>query len=293
MRKKLKILITGGTGFIGGILSERLRKLGHEVENFDFINGQDIRDYECVERAVRDKDVVFHLAAVADLNWAREHPIETMDINVTGTTQLSVACARHNIFLNYASTCCVYGNQEVHPSDEKTPPNPSEIYACSKLAGEYVVLGYHRLYGLKYNILRFATIYGPNMRKELAVYKFLEQALKGESFTVHGDGKQTRTLTYVDDLVDGCIAVLNKGLENEIVNLTTEEETSVLDIIESVKKLASAKSEISFIEQRPGQVFKEAINASKARKLIGWSAKHSFKKGLQKTYNWIKNINNP
>jgi nucleoside-diphosphate-sugar epimerase len=287
----MKILVTGGSGFIGKRLMERLKSLGHEVENFDFINGQDIRDYEHVERAVKGKDWVFHLAAVADLNWAREHPIETMDINVTGTTQMAIVCARHNVFLSYVSTCCVYGNQEFHPSNEKTLPNPAEVYACSKLAGEYVVLGYHSLYNLRYNILRFATIYGPEMRPALAVYVFFDQALKGEPFTVHGDGKQTRTLTYVDDLIDGCIASMNEHTNGEIINLSTEEEISVLDTIDLIKEITGSNSEISFIEQRPGQVFKEGIDASKAKKLINWSTKHGFKEGLQETYKWLKSTN--
>lgn len=289
-KESKRILITGGEGFIGAALVKRLRELGHEVESFDFVNGQDIRDYEHVEKAVKGRDIVFHLAAAADLNWCRDHPIETMDINVTGTTQLAVACARHNVFLNYASTCCVYGNQETHPSHEGTLPNPAEIYACSKLAGEYVVLGYNRLYNLKYNILRFATMYGPGMRGTLVVYVFLKQALKGEPFTVHGDGKQTRTLTYIDDLIDGCVAVLKKGVENEIINLSTEEEVSVLDIIKTIKELTGSQSEILFVEQRLGQVFKEAIDASKAKKLLNWQAKHSFKQGLKKTYEWMKGL---
>ncbi|MBD3281991.1 MAG: NAD-dependent epimerase/dehydratase family protein, partial [Candidatus Portnoybacteria bacterium] len=162
--KPKKILVTGGGGFIGKRLIRALEKEGHKVENFDFINGKDIRNYEQVEKAIAGKDVVFHLAAAADLNWSREYPIETMDINVTGTTNIAVACAKHNTFLQYASTCCVYGNQETHPIDEKSHPNPTEIYACSKLAGEYAVLGYHKLYGLKHNMLRFATIYGVEMR---------------------------------------------------------------------------------------------------------------------------------
>jgi len=285
----MKILVTGGSGFIGKRLMEKLKDLGHEVENFDFINGQDIRDYEQVERAVKGKDMVFHLAAVADLNFSREHPIENGEINVGGTTQIAVACARHNVFLSYVSTCCVYGNQEVHPSSEKSLPNPAEIYACSKLAGEYVVLGYHHLYNLKYNILRFATVYGPEMRPALAVWIFLDQAMRRVPFTVQGDGKQTRTLTYVDDLIDGCIASMDEKCTNgEIINLSTEEEISVLDVINLAKELTGSKAEITFIEQRPGQVFKEGIDASKAKKLINWSAQHSFKEGMKLTYEWMK-----
>ena len=286
----MKILVTGGEGFIGKILTDKLRALGHEVESFDYLNGQDIRNYEQVERAVKGKDVVYHLAAVADLNWAREHPLETMDINVTGTTQVAVACARNNVLLNYSSTCCVYGNCNEHPSHEETLPKPAEIYAHSKLAGEHIILGYATLYGLRYNIMRYATIYGPGMRKELAIHIFFRQAMRGEPITVHGDGKQSRTLTYIDDLIEGNLGFIKQGVENEIINLSTEEEHSVNEMVEMIKSITGSKSEIKYIDQRPGQVFKEAIDSSKAKKILGWEAKHSFEEGLKKTYEWMKTL---
>jgi UDP-glucose 4-epimerase len=282
----VKTLVTGGRGFIGGALVERLRGLGHEVGVFDKVDGQDILDPAAVDRAVEGMDAVFHIAAAADLNWARDHPRESMALNVEGTTNIVDACAPRGVRLLYASTCCVYGNQEHHPEDESTLPNPSEIYACSKLAGEYVVLGYHRMFGMPFTILRFATIYGPGMRDALAVHVFLDQALRGQPFTVHGDGTQTRTLTYIDDLIDGCVAALDKG-HNETLNLSTEEEITVRDMIDRIKTLTGSKSDIRFIAQRPGQVLREAIDASRARRVLGWVARTSFQEGLERTYDWM------
>ncbi|MFA5746647.1 MAG: NAD-dependent epimerase/dehydratase family protein [Candidatus Paceibacterota bacterium] len=285
--EKKKILITGGSGFIGQHLVKKLEDQGHSVEVFDLINGQDLLNSQQVDEAIKGKDVVFHLAAIADLYESKKNPSKNMNINVVGTINVAEACLKHKAILNYASTCCVYGNPEVHPSVEKSLPNPTEIYACSKLAGEYVILGYAKTCGLKYNIMRFATIYGPGMRSALATYVFLDQAIKGLPITVHGTGKQTRTLTFTEDLVDGMIEWFNSGITDEIVNLTTEEEISVLETIEMIKKMTGSKSEIVFLPERQGQIFREQIEAQKALALFGWKAKHTFEEGMAKTYKWF------
>lgn len=285
--KKQKVLVTGGDGFLGKNLVKRLKEEGYEVESYDLVRGQDLLNREKLEKAVQGKDAVFHLAAIADLNISREHPLKNMEINVGGTINVAEACWRKGATLYYASTCCVYGNQERHPTDENSLPNPTEIYASSKLAGEYVILGYARTCGLKYNIMRLATFYGPGMRPTLAVYLFFDQAIKGKPITIHGDGTQTRTFTYVDDIVDGILSLFKSGIENEIVNITTEEEISVLEMAKMIKEITNSQSEIIFTPQRPGQIFKEQISAKKAKKLFGWRAKTSFKEGLEKTYKWF------
>jgi len=288
MKNKKTILVTGGGGFLGKILTKHLKQVGHKVESYDLIKGQDLLDRKQLEKAVQGKDAVFHLAAVADLNISRKDPFKNMDINILGTINMAEACWKANATLYFASTCCVYGNQETHPSDEKSLPNPTEIYACSKLAGENVILGYAKTCGLEYNIMRLATFYGPEMRPALAVYVFFDQALHNKPTTIHGDGTQTRTLTYVDDIVDGILALFNSGIKNEIVNITTEEEVSVLDMVKMIKEMTKSKSKITFIPQRRGQILKEQILAKKAQRLFGWQAKTSFREGLEKTYEWIK-----
>jgi nucleoside-diphosphate-sugar epimerase len=289
-----KILVTGGKGFIGGLLVERLRALGHDVATFDLADGQDLLDRQLVLDAVRGRDIVFHLAAIADLVWAAksdQNLLTTVEVNCLGVLNVAYACAVHGALLNYASTCCVYGNQTHHPEHELTMPNPSEIYAYTKLAGEEIIKGLAISRGLSFNIMRYATIYGENMRDALAVSVFFRQAMQNQPITVHGDGMQTRTLTYVSDLIDAHIALLNSDVRGETFNFSTEEEVSVLETAQRIKKLTGSSSPITFTPQRTGQTFQESISAQKARDMLGWKAQISFDEGLAKTYAWFKNTN--
>ena len=284
----MKVLVTGGKGFLGRHLTHELTRRDHDAVSFDIVDGQNLLDTEAVLRAVEGKDVVYHLAAVADLNYAREHPRQTMDINIVGTINVADACERHGVVLNFASTCCVYGNQDEHPVDEKSQPRPTEIYAHSKLAGEHVILGYASQFGLKYNLLRLATFYGEEMRGALAPFIFLEKALHGEPITVHGTGEQTRTFTYVKDIAEAMALVLERGVANEIINLTTEEEISVIDMARMVKEMTNSPSEIVFTADRPGQIHKEEMSAEKARCLLGWKAQTSLADGLKTVKAWME-----
>jgi nucleoside-diphosphate-sugar epimerase len=271
----VNVLLTGSSGFIASKLKKRLRDLGHQVEPFDIAQGQDICNAD-------------HLAAVADLNWARVHPIETMKINVEGTWNIANACRLNGTLLLFASTMCVYGNQKTHPDTEETLPNPAEIYACTKLAGESVIKGFHHTYGLEYVMMRFATIYGEGTRPALGTHIFLRQALKGEPITVHGDGQQTRTLTHIDDLIDAIIAAYQSGKVNETWNMTTQEEVSALQMAETIKSLTGSKSPIVFIPQRVGQTFRESVSAEKIKRDTGWEAKVKWDDGIRRMYKWFK-----
>lgn len=288
--KTLNILITGGKGFLGQHLAKALKERGHRVASFDIVDGEDLLDYGAVEKAVAGKDAMYHLAAVADLNYAREHPRETMDINILGTVNVADACAKHGVALHYASTCCAYGNPDTHPVDETTHPKPTEIYAHSKLAGEHIILGYASQFALPYTLLRLATFYGEGMRSALAPFVFLKRAMRNEPITIHGTGEQTRTFTHVSDIVSGLVAVLESGIKNEIINITTEEEVSVNDMARLAKSLVGGNAEIVYVADRPGQIHKEEIRATKAKRLFGWKAKVAFADGLASSYEWIKNI---
>lgn len=212
-----------------------------------------------------------------------------MEVNIKGAYNVAHAAYINQCKINYISTCCVFGNQKEHPETEKTLPNPSELYAASKLAGEYCVLAYNRTYGIKFNILRIPTTYGPGMREALGVYVFLSQALKGKDITVHGSGNQTRTLTYIDDVIDALVSTEKNDIENEILNVSTEETVSASEMAVVIKEITNSNSVITHIDQRPGQTFREQISAEKIRDLIGWKAKTSFRDGILKTYNWMKN----
>lgn len=287
---KEKILVTGGKGFLSKRLIPKLIEKGYEVESFDIIDGQDIMNAQQINEAVKRNDIVLHVAAVADLNYAREHPKETMDVNILGTINVLEAYRKHKKDMIFTSTCCVYGNPDTHPVDENTFPKPTEIYAHSKLAGEHLILGYVKHFGLRYNILRLATFYGPEMRPALAPYIFLSKVMKGEPIEIHGDGKQTRTFTYVDDIARGITAALESGAWNEIINIATEEETSVLKLAELAMEIVDKKVPLKLVTDRPGQIKKEQILAQKAKRLLGWEAKVSMKEGLKLTYKWMKTL---
>lgn len=286
-----KVLVTGGSGFIGSALVKRLKDKGYIVAVFDATQGQDIRNVKEVAREIQGQDAVFHLAAVADLNWARVHPLETMAINVKGTWNVAYACCNNNAKLYYASTCCIYGNQNHHPVDENALPNPAEIYACTKLAGESAIKGFHFTYGLKYNCMRFATIYGEGTRCALGTHIFMGQALRGEPITVHGDGTQTRTLTYISDLVDAMVALLESGKMNSEWNMTTTKEVSALQMAQDIKELTKSQSPIVFIPQRVGQTFRESISNAKMQKEVGWQPKVTWQEGIRRMYKWYLDNN--
>lgn len=290
----MKALVTGGSGFIGSKLTQRLKANGLEVFNFDNAGGivsNDLRYIDSVLTAVKGKDYVFHLAAVADLNWAKVHPIEAMQINVQGTWNVAYACQQYGAKLYYASTCCVYGNQPVHPETEEMLPRPAEIYACSKMAGENVIMGFHHTYGLEYNMMRFATIYGEGTRPALATHIFLRQAITGQPITVHGEGKQTRTLTYIDDLVDAIEMLFLSSKVNGVWNMSTEEEVSALQMAQDIRQVTGSNSKIEFIPQRVGQTFKESISAKKMKEEVGWKAKTKWHDGIRKMHKWFVDTN--
>jgi nucleoside-diphosphate-sugar epimerase len=291
----MKILVTGGKGFIGSKLMEKLREMGHEPVSYDIIDGQDLFDLGKLEIAIRDVHAVYHIAAEADLTrmMTLDDGRRGLIANVAATDNVAYLCAKHGRWLLFASTICVYGDVETHPvHEDKTLPNPSEIYAASKYAAEWVIRGYGKSFNLDYTLLRFATVYGPGMRAALGVYVFFKQALLGQPITVHGEGKQVRTLTYIDDLINGIVApVANKGAAlGQIFNITSAEQTSAAGMAEQIKKITDSSSPIVFIPQRKNNTLHEEVDVSKAKKLIGWEAKVSFAEGLQKTLPWMKSI---
>lgn len=287
----MSVLITGSSGFIGSRLARMLVSHNIEVELFDVVDGKDICNIDTVRKSVAGKETVFHLAAVADVNEAKKHPLRTLATNVKGTWNMAMACMEYDVDMFFASTCAVYGNQKRHPVSELSTPNPAELYASSKLAGEDVVRGFHNTYGLPYNIMRFATVYGEGTKPSLGTHILMGQAIRGEPITVHGDGKQTRALTYILDIVDGITALYESGRINSTWNIATDEEVSALRMAQDIKKITGSKSEIIFVPQRTGQTFKESIATAKMEAEVGWSANTSWKDGLLRMYEWFRSTN--
>ncbi len=284
---KPKVLITGHRGFIGRHLYRKLVGLGYEVYGFDLIDGDDLLDFDKVERAIKKVDIVYHIAAQADLNEMVKNLDKVkigLNINIVATQNIALICSKYQKWLIFASTLCVYGNIKKSGIEDTILPNPSEMYAYSKYAAESIIKGFNKSFDLEYTILRFPTTYGVGMRSALGVQIFIDQARRDEDITVHGSGKQTRTLTYVEDLIDACVKVLkNKNrVVNQTINLSTSENISALTMAKDIKKIIKSKSKIIHVGQRRNQILHEKISVSKAKKLLGWRAQTPWSLGIRK-----------
>lgn len=285
----MRIIITGGTGFLGKRLCRRLTLNGHTILSYDIIDGYDILNTEQLEKIFIDfePDSIIHLAACADLNIFAKKPEISYKINVIGTRNILKLCQKYNTRLLFASTCCCYGNNDTHPTDETSPTCPTEPYAKSKKESELEILKV----GLPHCCMRLATFYGPEMRAALAPAVFLDKAHKNETIQIHGSGKQTRTMTYVDDIVTGIVTISESEPKYTIINVTTEEITSVVDMIKHAKNITGNDVECVNITDREGQIHEEMIY-SKRLQSLGWKWETTFEEGMVKSYDYYKNNNN-
>jgi len=293
----MKVLVTGSNGFIGRYLVKRLLKMGHTVIGCDlesnnftsldcYLHKADFTDHNEIHRlfSKHKPDHCLHVGAIADVNYARENSIETMKINAFGTGVIAEICRKYDSFLTYVSTCCVYGDTSVYPTHENAPLKPTEIYGLTKLAGEHIVRGYQQLYGLQSNILRYSTVYGPGMRKALAVYVFLSKAMKKEALPIHGDGSHTRSYIFIEDLVDATIEAMK--VRNEVINIAGDESVSTLKLAELCWRIVNPDEQavLEFVPDRPGNVKREDVCIEKARTLLDWFPRTSLENGLKATY---------
>lgn len=278
-----KVLITGSEGFLGSRLQTLLADHGVHVVKFDLTLGHDVRSVDCLEQVMaRESGLVgvIHLAAVANLNFFHRAPAASKAINIGGTKNVLAAAKKQDLWVMFASTCCAYGNNHCHPSDETSPLCPTEEYAMSKAAMEPFVLESDR----RNVVMRLATFYGPHMRPELSVAKFMAQMWHGETISVHGTGSATRTLTHCDDITSGIVtlvcAKLAGRLGHRIFNITTEESVSILDQIAEIAAATGRVPQVVHVLDRPFQIQKEQI-LSKRLQRLGWSPKFTFAAGVQ------------
>jgi len=290
-----KILVTGGRGFLGAHLVEKLRSKGYQVITYDIADRQSILNLADLENVVKQVDVVYHLAAQADLTKMTEASgsYNGATLNMQGTNNVAFVCAKHKKWLIYISTVCVYGNQKEHPTTEDSTPNPPELYAYTKLAGELVVKGYGANFPhMSYTIFRIPTMYGEGMRKAMGMYIFMQSAIRKTDIPVHGDGLQTRALTYVGDIADGLVEVLSHENEahHETFLLSSTYSISALQMARDIKELSESTSEIVLGEQRPNQTFKEEFLCTHAKEKLGWEANTTWEDGLNKTWKWFSGL---
>jgi UDP-glucose 4-epimerase len=295
-------IVTGGSGFIGSHVVDKLLDAGHEVIVLDHrvkpyrsdveFKDVDIIDFSSVLDATKGCDYIFHLAAMSNVNHVYEKPVYSVELNVTGTVNILEA-ARQNSCKRviFASTVWVYSGCNGTYVNESSPffmPGAGHIYSSSKIACEFLICDYQKLYGLPFTILRYGIPYGPRMRMELVIPIFLKKAFDGEPLTLAGDGSQYRNFIYVEDLADAHILALNSKAENEILNLEGMRRISIKEIAETIDILHDKDVTIEYMDARPGDYEGKEASNDKIKRLLNWEPKIDFQEGMRKTIDWFK-----
>lgn len=319
-----KYLVTGGAGFIGSTLVDRLLKEGNSVivvDNFcDFYSPEikennvkhnlnnlnyklykmDIRDNEQLSKVFSDNkiDGIFHLAAMAGVRPSIENPILYQEVNGIGTQNILEEAKKNNIKnLVMASSSSVYGNcKEVPFKEDFIVDYAISPYAATKKSNEVMAHVYHHLFNMNIIMLRFFTVFGPRQRPDLAINKFTRLMLDGKEIPMFGDGSTSRDYTYVDDIVDGIIKSMNYAENNnnvyEIINLGNSSPISLKEMISIIGETIGVEPVINQLPMQPGDVERTYADISKARKLLNYEPQTSFKSGIEKFVEWYKENGN-
>ncbi|MFH0984659.1 MAG: SDR family oxidoreductase [Candidatus Omnitrophota bacterium] len=311
MKKNPLCLVTGGAGFIGsnlvdGLLSKNFRvrvldnlstgkreNLAHLGPKIEFFHG-DIRKDQDIQKALRGVSYVFHMAAIPSVPQSVAQPVETHEVNVTGTLKLLEASRQAGVkrFL-FTSSSSIYGETKKFPSGEEDLPRPTSPYAASKIMGEYYCRNFFELYGLETVALRYFNVYGPrqNPRSRYAnvIPIFLKCLLDGVSPEVHWDGKQSRDFIYVDDVVAANLLAMKKpGISGQVFNIGAHSEARVIDCLIGIQKILGLKKvKIRYTPKRDGDVHRTSADITKARRLLGYRPGVPFKDGLRRTVAWF------
>lgn len=308
----MQVLLTGGGGFIGSHLSDALIEDGHEViavDNFCSSNRrnvehlQDEDSFRLIEQDILDPlslegkfDYVLHFASRASPKDYQQHPIHTLRTNSEGTLKLLEIAEENNAKFLYASTSEVYGDPKVHPQTEDywghvNPNGPRACYDEAKRFGEAAVTSFARKHDLDWRIIRIFNTYGPRMRADdgRVVSNFITQALNDEPLTVYGDGKQTRSFCYIDDLVRGVHAAMG-GKSREVFNLGNPDECTVKDLAGKIQELTNINTKIVHKELPQDDPERRKPDISKAKKELGWEPEISIERGMSRTIDYFTNL---
>lgn len=295
----MKVVITGGSGFIGSHLADflidldyevvvvdnlsigRLENISHllEYSKFTFLQA-DITDFDAIEIMFKDTDWVFHLAALADIVPSIENPTEYYQTNVNGTFNVLEACRKYNVKkIIYSASSSCYGIPDKYPTNELAEIRPQYPYALTKNLGEQLVMHWSQLYNLPAVSLRFFNVYGPRARTSGtygAVFGvFLAQKLANKPYTVVGDGCQTRDFTFVSDIVNAIVVAAESNLSGEIINIGSNNTYSINQLV----KLLGG--DVTFIPKRPGEPDCTWADITKAKKLLNWKPLVSLESGVE------------
>ena len=311
-----KILITGGAGFIGSQLAERLLARGdavHVIDNFNTYYDPQIKrqniaqsltneNYSLHEIDICDEDilnacfalvkpdVVVHLAARAGVRPSLEDPNLYNRVNVVGSQHILDACREHQPgHLVFASSSSVYGGIEETPFHEDMDiARPISPYAATKRMNELQAHVYSQIYGLNVSMMRFFTVYGPRQRPDMAIHKFIRFIMDDQPIPMFGDGSTRRDYTYIDDILDGLVKAVDKPFRYEIFNLGEHHTTSLRELIDLVAQAVGKEARIEQQDLQPGDVTITYANIDKARKLLGYDPQITMEEGIRRTVAWFQ-----
>lgn len=309
----MKILVTGGAGFIGSALARRLTTEGHEVVILDNFNEYydvslkrarvaslipdltvftiDITDKAALEElfSTHTFDVVCHLAAQAGVRYSVETPEVYVTTNVLGTQTLFEVMQKHGVRrMVFASTSSAYGVDTPVPFKETTAADrPVSVYAATKRAGELLAHSYFVQYGIETTCLRFFTVYGPWSRPDMAMLKFAEKIAAGESIDIYNKGEMRRDFTYIDDIVEGFIKAVKKSLGYEIINLGNGSPVELLRFVEALEEKLGTTAHKNFLPMQQGDVFETYADTTKAKELLDFETAVDFEEGIEAFTHWF------
>jgi UDP-glucose 4-epimerase len=311
---KGRVLVTGGAGFIGSHIAEAYLRDGWEVVVLDDLSRgheanvpkgtrlvrADIRSPEARDTLATGRfDVLNHHAAQIDVRVSVDRPAFDSHINVVGLVNLLEGAGEGGVkrVVFASSGGVVYGDPEVIPTPETAPKAPISPYGVSKLAGEYYLRALAALRGFEGVAMRYANVFGPRQdpKSEAGVVSiFVSRLLAGQPLTVFGDGRQTRDYVFVKDVaranvLASSVPVAHNGeLDGAAFNIATSRQRSVLDLAASVGEVMGQKPRLEFADPRPGELFRSALDVSKAKKVLGWTPEHKFEDGLRELIDWFK-----
>lgn len=309
----MKVLITGGAGFIGSHLTAYLSEEGHEVIVLDnllrgnkiednilskitFVEG-DVRNQDLVMKLSENCDQIYHLAAILGVDIVADNPVETMETEVEGTKNVVYAALKHGVKkVIYASTSGVYGHSSIEKSvDEDIMIDPRTSYAMAKRYNEIYLKAVYEERGLESISLRFFNVYGPRQDDRMVIPRFFEQALKNEPITVFGSGKQTRDFTSVEETIISLVKLSEVSTGAEIYNIANETELNILELAEYIKEITKSDSEIKLIESPANrydyEVERRVGSSEKLLKAVGFKPNTDIRLGLNKLQESLCQIN--
>ncbi len=306
----MRILVTGGAGFLGSHLCERLLKEGHEVlcldnlfsgskkniyhlldnKNFEFIR------HDIVQPILLEVDQIYHLACPASPVYYQMNPVKTIKTNVMGTINMLGLAKRVKARILLASTSEVYGDPQVHPQKEDywgnvNPIGPRSCYDEGKRVAECLMFDYHRQNNVDIRVVRIFNTYGPRMaiNDGRVMSNFIVQALKGEPLTIYGDGSQTRSFCYVDDMIEGII----KAMEGDYIgpiNLGNPDEITILDLAKKILEITGSSSKIKFLPPLKDDPLRRRPDITLAKKILNWFPKTPLDEGIKKTVEYFEKV---